>query len=176
MLGSILDVMVENRWIDVNPVTKARMSHNRAVQMLAYTGLGIGEALALWCGDVDLNRNRINVLRSQSVDADFRLVETLPKGNRTRFVPVPSRLLPKIKDLLDGHGPEDYLLPGPRGGRQTTTNWQNRVWALDLRDADMQNIEGLVIHSLRHTCASPGNQVRGRREDPAGRLGPCLCH
>ena len=180
MLGSILDVMVENRWIDINPVTKARVSHNRAVQrriylppqeikiladqmdadnamvvyMLAYTGLGIGEALALWCGDVDLNRNRINVLRTQSVDADSRLVETLPKGNRTRFVPVPSRLLPKIKDLLDGHGLEDYLLTGPRGGRQTTTNWQNKVWAPALRDADMQNIEGPVIHSLRHTCAS----------------------
>ncbi|WP_158520374.1 hypothetical protein [Bombiscardovia coagulans] len=27
VLGSILDVAVENRWIDVNPVTKARVPH-----------------------------------------------------------------------------------------------------------------------------------------------------
>ncbi|OZG50850.1 tyrosine-type recombinase/integrase [Bombiscardovia coagulans] len=70
------------------------------VYVLAYTGMRIGEALALRCGDVDLNRNRINVLRTQSVDADSLLIETLPKGNRTRFVPVPSRLLPKIKNLF----------------------------------------------------------------------------
>lgn len=98
------------------------------VYMLVCTGLGIGEALALRCGDADLNCNRINVLRTQSVDADSRLAETLLKDNRTRFVPVLSRLLPKIKDLLDGHNPEDYLLRGLRGGRQTTTNWRNRVW------------------------------------------------
>ena len=122
--------------------------------MLVYTGLGIGEALALRCGDADLNCNRINVLRTQSVDADSRLAETLPKDNRTRFVSVLSRLLPKIKDLLDGHNPEDYLLRGLRGGRQSTANWRNRVWAPALRDAGMQDIEGLVIHSLRHTYAS----------------------
>lgn len=180
VLGSILDVAVENRWIDTNPVAKAKVPHNRAVQrriyltpqeikilagqmdeanatviyLLAYTGLRIGEALSLRCGDVDLGRNRINVLRTQSVDVDSHIVETLPKGNRTRFVPIPSQLLPRIKDLLDGHGPEDYLLRGPRGGRQTTTNWRNRVWAPALRDAGMQDIEGLVIHSLRHTYAS----------------------
>lgn len=180
VLGSILDVAVENRWIDTNPVAKAKVPHNRAVQrriyltpqeikilagqmdeanatviyLLAYTGLRIGEALSLRCGDVDLGRNRINVLRTQSVDVDSHIVETLPKGNRTRFVPIPSQLLPRIKDLLDGHGPEDYLLRGPRGGRQTTTNWRNRVWAPALRDAGMQDIEGLVIHSLCHTYAS----------------------
>ena len=180
VLGSILDVAVENRWIDANPVAKAKVPHNRAVQrriylapqeikviagqmdeanatavyLLAYTGLRIGEALALRCGDVDLSRNRINVLRTQSVDAGSRLVETLPKGNRTRVVPIPSQLLPRVKTLLEDRGPEDYLLRGPRGGRQSTTNWRNRVWAPALRDAGMQDIEGLVIHSLRHTYAS----------------------
>ena len=180
VLGSILDVAVENRWIDANPVAKAKVPHNRAVQrriylapqeikviagqmdeanatavyLLAYTGLRIGEALALRCGDVDLSRNRINVLRTQSVDAGSRLVETLSKGNRTRVVPIPSQLLPRVKTLLEDHGPEDYLLRGPRSGRQSTTNWRNRVWAPALRDAGMQDIEGLVIHSLRHTYAS----------------------
>ena len=103
---------------------------------------------------MDLSRNRINVLRTQSVDAGSRLVETLPKGNRTRVVPIPSQLLPRVKTLLEDRGPEDYLLRGPRGGRQSTTNWRNRVWAPALRDAGMQDIEGLVIHSLRHTYAS----------------------
>lgn len=179
VLGSILDVAVENRWIDANPVAKAKVLHNRAVQrriylapqeikviagqmdeanatavyLLAYTGLRIGEALALRCGDVDLSRNRINVLRTQSVDAGSRLVETLPKGNRTRVAPIPSQLLPRVKTLLEDHGPEDYLLRGPRGGRQSTTNWRNRVWAPALRDAGTQDIEGLVIHFLRRTYA-----------------------
>lgn len=127
VLGSILDVAVENRWIDSNPVAKAKVPHDRTVQrriyltpqeikiiagqmdsanatvvyLLAYTGLRIGEALALRCGDVDLSRNRLNVLRTQSVDANSHLVETLPKGNRTRFVPIPSKLLPMVKTLLE---------------------------------------------------------------------------
>ena len=103
---------------------------------------------------MDLSRNRLNVLRTQSVDANSHLVETLPKGNRTRFVSIPSKLLPMVKTLLEDQGTENYLLRGPRGGRQTTTNWRNRIWAPALRDAGMQDIEGLVIHSLRHTYAS----------------------
>lgn len=35
------------------------------VYLLPYTGLRIGEALALRCGDMDLSRNRLNVLRTQ---------------------------------------------------------------------------------------------------------------
>ena len=180
VLGFILDVAVENRWIDSNPVAKAKVPHDRTVQrriyltpqeikiiagqmdsanatvvyLLPYTGLRIGEALALRCGDVDLSRNRLNVLRTQSVDANSHLVETLPKGNRTRFVPIPSKLLPMVKTLLEDQGTENYLLRGPRGGRQTTTNWRNRIWAPALRDAGMQDIEGLVIHSLRLTYTS----------------------
>lgn len=180
VLGFILDVAVENRWIDSNPVAKAKVPHDRTVQrriyltpqeikiiagqmdsanatvvyLLPYTGLRIGEALALRCGDVDLSRNRLNVLRTQSVDANSHLVETLPKGTRTRFVPIPSKLLFMVKTLLEHQGTENYLLRGPRGGRQTTTNWRNRIWAPALRDAGMQDIEGLVIHSLRHTYTS----------------------
>ena len=186
VLGSILDVAVENRWLETNPVAKAKVPRNRAVQrriyltpqeikiiagqmdetnatialLLAYTGMRLGEALALRCGDVDLSRNRINILRTQSVDANYLMVETLPKGNRTRFVPIPSQLLPRVKALLEGHGPNEYLLRGPWGGRQTTSNWQNREWAPALQDAGMQDIEGLVIHSLRHTYASLAIKVR----------------
>lgn len=104
---------------------------------------------------MDLSRNQLIVLRTQSVDANSHLVETLPKGNRTRFVPIPSKLLPMVKTLLEDQGTENYLLRGPRGGRQTTTNWaESHMWAPALRDAGMQDIEGLVIHSLRHTYAS----------------------
>lgn len=69
------------------------------VYLLACAGLRIGEALVLRYGDVDLIRNRLNVLRAHPVAANLHLVETLPKGNRTRFVPVPSQLLPMIKTL-----------------------------------------------------------------------------
>ena len=67
------------------------------------------------------------------------------------FVPIPSQLLSRVKALLEGHGPEDYLLHGPWGGRQNTANWRNRVWAPALRYAGMKDIEGLVIHSPRYT-------------------------
>ncbi|PJM74398.1 tyrosine-type recombinase/integrase [Bifidobacterium simiarum] len=124
------------------------------VYLLAYTGIRIGEMMALRCGDVDFDRHTIAVDRTQSVDADDRIVETLPKGNRTRRVPVPGSLTPLLAGLADGHGDDEYLVRAPRGGRQTTNNWRNRVWAPALRAAGMDGIEGLVIHSLRHSYAS----------------------
>lgn len=73
------------------------------------------------------------------------------------FVPIPSQLLSRVKALLEGHGPEDYLLHGPWGGRQNTANWRNQVWAPALRYAGMKDIEGLVIHSPRYTYP-PGHR------------------
>ena len=110
------------------------------VYLLEYKGPCVGEALVLRCGDVDLSRNQLNVLRSQSVNANLHLAETVPKGNRTRFIPIPSQLLPMVKTLLEDPDTKNYRLFGPRGDRQTIINWRNCIWASALRDAGMQNI------------------------------------
>lgn len=178
--GEVFSYAMSEGWVTSNPVKGVRIprqvprvprvyltpeeiraiasqmkpSDATVVYLLAYTGIRIGEAMALRCGDVDFDRRVITVDRTQSVDAAGRIVETLPKGNRTRRVPVPGRLVPLLAGLMDGQGDDGYLIRAPRGGRQTTNNWRNRIWAPALRAAGMDGIRGLVIHSLRHTYAS----------------------
>ena len=106
------------------------------------------------CGDVDLDRMTLSVSKTQSVDVNNRTIETTPKGNRSRTVPIPEGLRAGIMRLVDGHGSDEYLVRAPRGGMQTTQNWRNRIWSPALRAAGMDEIDGLTIHSLRHTYAS----------------------
>lgn len=177
---TILDVAVSNGWLLKNPVVQVKlpralpvhrrvyltpievkaiadeMSDNNAiaVYLLTYTGVRIGELLALRCGDVDLDRMTLSITKTQSVDVGNRTIETTPKGNRSRTVPIPEGLRPGIMRLAGGHGSDEYLVRAPRGGMQTTKNWRNRVWFPALRAAGMDEIDGLTIHSLRHTYAS----------------------
>lgn len=125
-----------------------------AVLLLAYTGVRIGELLALRCDDVDLDRMTLSVTKTQSTDVDNHVIETTPKGGRSRIVPIPSALRERVIGLLDGHDGDDYLVRAPRGGLQTTRNWRNRVWTPALRASGMDMVDGLTIHSLRHTYAS----------------------
>lgn len=124
------------------------------VMLLAYTGIRLGEALALRVGDVDYTQHRLSITKTLTQDREGKLTETLPKGNRTRTVPLPSRLEERLHELTDGHGAGDYVIRGPRGGRQQQQNWRNRIWTPALRAAGMDGIPGLTPHSLRHTYAS----------------------
>lgn len=81
-----------------------------AVYLLAYTGIRIGELLALRCSDVDFDACVVHVDRTQSVDAKGCVVETIPKGNRARTVPVPAGLIGRVNVLTAGHGDDEYLV------------------------------------------------------------------
>lgn len=180
VMGAVLRFAVDSGWMRSSPMDKVRTPRNivatprvyltpievkaiadqmqmadaTAVYLLAFTGIRIGEALALRCDDVDFKTRTVAICKTQSVDRDGHIVETTPKGNRSRTVPIPSSLLPRLGDLVRGHAGDDYLLRAPRGGRQSTQNWRTRVWFPALRAAGMDEIPGLVIHSLRHTYAS----------------------
>lgn len=177
---SVLAFAVSNKWLARNPVDGVKLpkavpvrrrvyltpievkclademerDDASAVFLLAYTGLRLGELLALRCGDVDLDRMTLSVTKTQSVDVGNRTIETIPKGGRPRMVPIPQGLRDRVVSLVDGHASDDYLIRAPRGGMQTTRNWRNRVWYPALRAAGMDGIDGLTPHSLRHTYAS----------------------
>lgn len=85
---------------------------------------------------------------------DNHVIETTPKGGRSRIVPIPPALRERVIGLLDGPGGDNYLVRAPCGELQTTHNWRNRVWAPALRASGMDEVDGLTIHSLRYTYAS----------------------
>lgn len=177
---SVLELAVEEGWLASNPVKGVKMprqqvqtprvylepseidmlcSHMKrddatAVMLMAFTGLRLGEALALRVADVDYARHLLHVTKTLSDDHDGNVVETLPKGNKPCLVPLPPRLERRLHELTDGHGMDEYLVRAPRGGRQQQRNWRNRVWYPALKSAGMDEIAGLVPHSLRHTYAS----------------------
>ena len=180
VLRSVLELAVREGWIPANPAKGVKMprqqiktprvylepseigllcSHMRrddatAIMLMAFTGLRLGEALGLRVGDVDYSNHRVHVERTVSVDREGGQVETLPKGNKTRIVPLPAKLEQRLRELTDGHEPDAYLIRAPRGGGWSPNNWRNRVWYPALRKAGMDEIAGLVPHSLRHTYAS----------------------
>ena len=177
---AVMGVAVSSGWLRTNPVGEVKVPRSTvvsrrvylvpeeikaiademtetdatAVYLLAYTGIRIGELLALRCSDVDFDACVVHVDRTQSVDAKGCVVETIPKGNRARTVPVPAGLIGRVNVLTAGHGDDEYLVRAPRGGRWTVCNWRNRVWYPALRAAGMDEIDGLVVHSLRHSYAS----------------------
>lgn len=125
------------------------------ILFLAYTGLRLGEALALRVSDLDLRHMRVSVSRTLTVARDSkREVEGSPKSGRARRVPVPMFLKDGLRALVRGRAGSDYLFRSPRGGRWSETNWRNRVWRPALSAAGLDRVDGLTPHSLRHTYAS----------------------
>ena len=125
------------------------------ILFLAYTGLRIGEALALRVSDVDLEAMRVTVSKTLSADrSGYRTVEGPPKAGRTRKVPIPSFLRDGLSALMSGHAGGDYLFRTVRGGGWLISNWRKRVWSQAVMLAGLDGIDGMVPHALRHTYAS----------------------
>lgn len=125
------------------------------ILFLAYTGLRLGEAIALQVGDVDTEARRISVTRTLSEERGTGLpIEATPKSGKSRRVPIPEFIIQEIAPLLSDHESNDYLFRSRRGGRLSETNWRNRVWKTAVAAAGLADVSGLTPHSLRHTYAS----------------------
>lgn len=136
-LSNILDCAVDDERIRKNPCraktikaptkppTKARAwtrERVRAVQeglpaeyrILVDIGAGVGlrhgEALALADDDVDTEAGVIHV-RRQVRSVGGKLVFSLPKGNKTRTVPMPEHLAARIAEHKAAHPPRAVTLP-----------------------------------------------------------------
>jgi integrase len=73
-------------------------------------GLRHGEALGLSVDDIDLVAGVIHV-RRQIRPVAGQLVFSLPKGNKTRTVPMPDYLAARIREHLAAHPPRSVTLP-----------------------------------------------------------------
>lgn len=129
--------------------------HGIDILLLAYTGIRIGEALALRVADVDLRRRRITVARTKTVGREGNAETVGPtKNGQVRRVPIPPMLEDGLRELTAGRDGGEPLLVSPRGNMWGESNWRNRVWRPAVRAAGLDRVEGLTVHSLRHTYAS----------------------
>ena len=139
----------------VERLAVAAGAHGVDIRLLAYTGLRIGEALALRVADVDLRRRRLLVARTKTVErSGFRETVGPPKNGRSRRVPIIGPLVEPLAGLMAGRDGGEPLLAAPRGGMWTVSNWRNRVFRPAVLAAGLDGVDGLTVHSLRHTYAS----------------------
>jgi integrase len=127
-----------------------------AAQVLAGTGLRVGELWALRRRDIDFMHNRIHVERALKC-VRGHLMFGMPKSGKGRWVIFPASLKPLLEEHLASRptGPDTLLFVNRRGnpmrhdGRFLATAWRRAT-----RSALPPAKWGLVWHDLRHTHAS----------------------
>jgi integrase len=120
------------------------------VWFLGWSGLRLGEAVALRVGRVNPNRRRVRVEES-ATESDGGLVWGVPKTHEARTVIVPRLVMERIKPLLAGKTPEDLVFAAPRGGPIRANNFRRRHF---IPAAERIGYPDLVVHDLRDTAAS----------------------
>ena len=127
-----------------------------AFRLLFYTGLRLGEVLTLRWEDVDLQDRLLLVRRGLSAGQ-----ETLPKGRRHRFVPLPTPAVATLARLADRDEftqPEDYLLCNRLGRRLDPSALRRRY----KRGCSAAKLRPIRLHGLRHAAGS----LLARTADP----------
>jgi integrase len=118
------------------------------LRVLAYTGLRVGEALALRWGDVDLSGRRVIVQRAVSAS-----VEGPTKAWQVRYVPLadpPHDALQRLRVRDDFTGRDDYVFCGRVGGRLDVSALRKRYHAAR-KAAGLRHVK---LHGLRHGAGS----------------------
>ncbi|MFF4746851.1 tyrosine-type recombinase/integrase [Streptomyces sp. NPDC001268] len=82
-----------------------------ALDLAVGAGLRQGEAFGLGLDDIDFDTGYLHVRRQLRWDVKGRPYFRLPKGDKTREVPLPPRLLARIKSAVEEFPPVDCTLP-----------------------------------------------------------------
>jgi integrase len=117
-------------------------------RLLAYTGLRVGEAIAVRWSDADLGNRRLIVQRAVS-----GTVEGPTKGWQVRYVPLADPAydaLVRLQSRGDFTDPDDYVFCSRLGGRLDPSALRRRFHAAR-KAAQLRHIK---LHGLRHGAGS----------------------
>jgi integrase len=142
---------------EVAALAEACGTQGDVVLILAYTGLRLGEFTGLNVEDVELPARRLRVRRSFT-QVGGKLVEGNPKSKAgRRSVPIPERLVPALKERIDGRPRGAPAIASPKGCRLGLENWKHAVqWKTAIGKIGRENLR---THDLRHTYASLSRQA-----------------
>ena len=123
------------------------------VVLTLYTGLRIGELLALTWKDVDIKKCTLTVdktCRDSWVGGEYIKIIDTPKTERSaRVIPIPKQLLPHIK-ALKKKSKSDYVIGGKNEYGAGVRSYQNSFDLLLKR----LKLPHKSFHALRHTFAT----------------------
>ncbi len=126
-------------------------------RLLFYTGLRLGEVLALRVEDVNLSERLILVRRALSGGVE----KNYPKGKRHRFVPLSTPAVDTLARLLDRDDfldPDSYVLCNRYGRRLEPSALRRRYYAA----RQTAGLRAVRLHGLRHAAGS----LIARTSDP----------
>ena len=144
---------------------KSRFPYGEAYIFDMYTGLRLGELLALTWSDIDFEKRVIRVHSSMSLvkDRDRKsktygrmVLRIFPytKTDQPRTVPLGTMALAAANELLAVRmASSPYVVHGKSGGLVWPTNFlRGLISSFDLAGIDLPH--GTNVHALRHTFAS----------------------
>lgn len=113
-----------------------------------YTGLRIGELIALKFTDIDFNKSLMYISKTCHDSPDGRVIETPKTQTSNRIIPLPKQILNLLEDLKESSY-SDYLIADY--DKPVAIRSYQRSFELLLKKLD---IEHKGFHSLRHTFAT----------------------
>ncbi len=139
--------LVEQKKIET-AVFNSKKTKMFGIVLCLYTGLRIGELIALQWKDIDLQKGVLTVSRSCH-DKNGSIVFDEPKTvTSCRVIPLPKQLLPKLKNIKKNSN-SDFVVS--MGGNAVSVRSYQRSFELLLKKL---NIAHRGFHSLRHTFAT----------------------
>lgn len=143
--------LAEQRIIEGDILERPR-GRKIGVLLCLYTGLRIGELMALKWQDIDFQNSMISVnstCRDGYVNGRLvKLIDTPKTRSSNRLIPLPVQLLPYLK-ILKEESVGIYVITGKRG--EVSVRSYQKMFASML---NRLNIEHKGFHSLRHTFAT----------------------
>lgn len=123
------------------------------ILLCLYTGMRIGELLALEWGDIDLYKGLITVSKachdSWDENGYKKIIGTPKTRSSCRVIPVPKTVIPYLK-AMKRQSRSRYVISGGAGGEVSIRSYQ-RTFELLLKRL---KIPHKGFHSLRHTFAT----------------------
>ncbi|WP_405384368.1 tyrosine-type recombinase/integrase [Maribacter sp. LLG6340-A2] len=113
------------------------LKHLVALKLCYGAGLRVSEVVNIKINDIDSTRMVIHVVGA--------------KGKKDRYVPLPEKLLPLLREYFKKYRPKEYLFEGKYGGAYSKSSVQ-QVFKKAMKIAGIRKKIG--IHGLRHSYAT----------------------